>query len=151
MCAELIDVLLIDDNPLDVEITLRAFTEENSSAVVHVARNADQALEFLFGADESQTDAHCEKICRTLRLILLDVKLAPVGGIEILRQIKSHPACQKVPVVMLSMSLSESDITDCYDLGANSYLVKPVDFDEFREVSRLLGPYWLQLNQPPGL
>jgi two-component system, response regulator len=146
----MVDVLLIDDNPLDVEITLRAFKAENTSARVHVAHDADEALSFMFGTDPSSADLYCEKVMRSLRLVLLDVRLAPVGGVEILKQIKSHHICKRVPVIMLSMSADAKDISDCYDAGANSYLVKPVDYDEFREVSRLIGPYWLQLNQPPG-
>lgn len=133
-------VLLVEDNPNDVELTLHAFKANRLSNEVKVVRDGAEALEFLFGADGEAA---------ALQLILLDLKLPKVDGIEVLRRIKSHPQTRHVPVVVLTSSQEEADLVETYGLGANSYIVKPVDFEKFTESVRLIGMYWLLTNQPP--
>lgn len=146
-----VDILLVEDNPHDIEITLHAFRKQNLTASIHVARDGEEALDFIFckGKFAAEASASAAKPCRLLKLILLDLKLPFIDGLEVLRQIKSHPTGRRIPVVVLSSSREERDISASYELGANSYIVKPLDFDQFNEASRLIGPYWLKLNQPP--
>jgi CheY-like chemotaxis protein len=136
-------ILLVEDNPDDVLLTLRAFEKNNMSNEVVVAVDGEQALEYLLPADES----------KALRpaLILLDVNLPKVGGLEVLRRIRSHSQTLGLPVVVLTTSSEESDIVDSYRLGANSFVRKPVAFGEFVDATKVLAGYWLLVNEaaPP--
>jgi len=140
-----IEVLLIEDNPNDVEMTLYAFEQYRLSNRIHVVRDGAEALEFIFA-----TGAYADRQnAENPRVILLDLKLPKVDGLEVLRQIKSDPRTRAIPVVVLTSSREESDIVESYNLGVNSYIVKPVDFEQFTEAVRQLGLYWLLLNEPP--
>jgi len=145
MVAEPVEILLVEDNPHDVELTLHALQRHRIANRVHVARDGAQALEFIFGADEQ---ARGEPPPRP-RLILLDLKLPLVDGLEVLRQLKGDPRTRSLPVVMLTSSREERDIVESYQLGVNSYIVKPVDFDQFTDAVRQVGLYWMLLNEPP--
>jgi two-component system response regulator len=133
------DILLVEDNPADVELTLRAFSTNRLSNKIHVARDGVEALEFLFG-DEGAASQLC--------VVLLDVKMPRMDGLEVLRRMRADSRTRHVPVVMMTSSSEESDRVSSYDLGANSYIVKPVDFANFTEAVRVIGTYWLLLNKP---
>ena len=139
------EILLIEDNPDDVEITLRAFQKYHLANKIHVVRDGEEALECLFG-----TGRYAEQsACLNTRLILLDLKLPKVDGLEILKRCKSDPRTKNIPVVVLTSSREERDLIESYNLGVNSYVVKPVDFSQFLEAVRQLGLYWIVLNQLP--
>jgi two-component system response regulator len=141
-----VEILLVEDNPEDVEITLRVFQKYNFSNKVHVVRDGEEALECLFS-----TGGNVERsVSSYTRLILLDLKIPKVDGIEILQRCKSDPRTKNIPVVVLTSSREERDLTDCYNRGVNSYIVKPVDFSQFTEAVRQLGLYWIGLNQLPS-
>jgi two-component system response regulator len=145
MTDQLIDVLLVEDNPDDVALAMFAFKKNNFSNRVHVARDGAEAIEYIFG-----TGTYAErKNCQAPRLILLDLKLPKVDGLEVLRRVKSDPRTQNTPVVMMTSSREENDLVTSYALGVNSYIVKPVDFQQFVDAARTLGLYWLLLNEPP--
>ena len=140
-----IEILLVEDNPNDVELALHALKKNNIANRIEVVRDGAEALDFIFctGAYASRNIDHAPKV------ILLDLKLPKVDGLEVLRQIKSDPRTRAIPVVVLTSSREERDIVESYNLGVNSYIVKPVDFEQFTEAVRQLGLYWLLLNQPP--
>ena len=137
-----VEILLVEDNPNDVELTTRALRKHNLANRLHVARDGAEALDYFFGADG--TLKH-EKP----KVILLDLKLPKVDGIEVLRRIKSDERTKTIPVVVLTSSNQERDLKECYDLGVNSYITKPVEFENFIAAVSELGFYWLLLNQPP--
>jgi two-component system response regulator len=138
-------ILLVEDNPDDVILTLRAFKKNNIANEVVVARDGVEALDYLFA-----TGPHDGRDARQLpQVVLLDLKLPRIDGIEVLRRIRADPATRVVPVVVLTSSREEHDLVDSYRLGANSYVRKPVDFLEFVEAARQLGLYWLVLNEAP--
>ena len=139
------EILLVEDNPEDVEITLRAFQRYNLANKVHVVRDGEEAMECLFNTGGNAK----RSVCSNTRLILLDLKLPKVDGIEILQRCKLDPRTKHIPVVILTSSREERDLTESYNLGVNSYVVKPVDFSQFTEAIRQLGLYWLGLNQLP--
>jgi two-component system response regulator len=142
--SEPVEILLVEDNPNDVKLALRAFKTHNLANSVFVVRDGAEALEYIFC-----TDRYAERKGQdNPRVILLDLKLPLVDGIEVLRRIKGDPATHSVPVVVMTTSKEEPDIAECYRLGVNSYIVKPVDFDQFTDAVRQLGHYWLLLNQP---
>ena len=135
----------MEDNPNDIELTLHAFKKNKLTNRIHVVRDGAEALEFLFatGAYAGRDSADWPKV------ILLDIKLPKVDGLEVRRQIKKDPRTRTIPVVLLTSSREERDILESYRLGSNSYIVKPVEFDQFTNAVRELGMYWLLLNRPP--
>jgi len=137
-----VEILLVEDNPNDVELTTRALRKHNLANKLHVAKDGAEALDYLFGADGTMKH---EKP----KVILLDLKLPKVDGIEVLRRIKSDERTKTIPVVVLTSSNQERDLKECYDLGVNSYITKPVEFENFIAAVSELGFYWLLLNQPP--
>ena len=138
-------ILLVEDNRMDVELTLDAFKEARLSNAVHVASTGEQALEYMRGENQ-----YADRQTHPLPdLILLDLKLPGVGGHEVLRQIKSEPELKRIPIIVLTSSLEESDRIKSYDYGVNSFLVKPVSFDGFLEVIKEINVYWLTLNVRP--
>jgi two-component system response regulator len=140
-----VEILLVEDNPADLELTMHVFKVHNLAHRVQVVRDGVEAIDFLFasGANGVRTAAEGPKV------ILLDLKLPKIDGLQVLRRIKAHERLRTVPVVMLTSSQEESDIVQSYQLGVNSYIVKPVDFDRFADAVRQLGGYWLLLNQAP--
>ncbi len=142
MEARDVRILLVEDNPDDVELTLKAFEKHNLSNEIIVARDGEEALDILFQRDEKRAGWRPE-------LVLLDLNLPKVDGLEVLRQVKSDSRTKVIPVVILTSSKEENDLAKGYQLGVNSYLRKPVNFEKFAEVVMQLGLYWLLLNEPP--
>lgn len=140
-----VEILLVEDNPNDVKLALHAFKSNNLANSVTVVRDGAEALEFIFCTDRY---AH-RNIDRGPHVILLDLKLPLVDGMEVLRQIKGDPRTRMIPVVMMTSSKEERDVVESYALGVNSYIVKPVDFDQFTDAVKTLGYYWLLLNHAP--
>ena len=136
-----VEILLVEDNPNDVELALHALKKNNLTNRIEVVRDGEEALDFIFG---NGSDSNRPKV------ILLDLKLPKVDGLEVLKRLKSDPQTRSIPVVMLTSSAEERDIVNSYQLGVNSYIVKPVDFEQFTEAVRHLGLYWLLMNQPPA-
>lgn len=145
MTTNEVEILLVEDNPDDVELTLRALKRHNLTNNVHVVKDGVEALEYIFA---NGAYSH-RKIEDRPKVILLDLKLPKVDGLEVLRQIKSSDKTKMVPVVVLTSSKEERDLVESYRLGANSYIAKPVDFESFVKAVSELGLYWLLLNQPP--
>jgi DNA-binding response OmpR family regulator len=137
-------ILLVEDNPKDVELTMRALKKANISNGIIVAEDGVEALNFFFGEDGKSGCANEE--CPVV--VLLDLKLPRIDGLEVLRRLRASEKTKLVPVVVLTSSNEEKDIITSYDLGANSFVRKPVKFSEFAESIRQLGLYWLILNQP---
>ena len=140
-------ILLVEDNRMDIELTLDAFKEARLKNTIQVAQNGEEALDYLFGRGK-YSDRETYPLPN---LVLLDLKLPRVDGFEVLRQIKSAPILKRLPVVILTSSIEEQDLIKSYSLGANSYIRKPVDFSQFVEAVHQLGMYWLVLNEPPPL
>jgi two-component system, response regulator len=136
--------LLVEDNKNDVELTLRAFEKSKVVNDIVVARDGEEALEYLFA-----TGSHAGRDPAMPEVVLLDLKLPKVDGLEVLRRMRADPRTRRLPVVVLTSSNEDKDILASYDLGANSFVRKPVDFAEFIEAARHLGLYWLVMNQPP--
>jgi two-component system response regulator len=146
MPDRLVDILLVEDNPDDLELALHALREHRLANHIEVARDGVEALDFLFG-----TGAHAgRRVEHGPRVVLLDLKLPRVDGLEVLRRIKADPRTQVIPVVVLTSSREERDVIASYRLGVNSYIVKPVDFEQFTHAMRDIGFYWVLLNEPPG-
>lgn len=145
MMQRQIEILLVEDNQDDIELTLHALRKENLANNIHVARDGEQALEFLFC-----NGAHADRSFDSPpRLVLLDLKLPKVDGTEVLRRLKGDPRTKAIPVVILTSSREERDLVNSYGLGANSYIQKPVDFEQFRDTVKSMGFYWLVINQAP--
>lgn len=146
MNEKIIEILLVEDNPSDVELTLRALKKHNLANKVQVAKDGVEALEYIFGGGEFEgRDVGIQP-----RVILLDLKLPKIDGLEVLKQIKTDERTKTIPVVVLTSSREEHDKVESYKLGVNSYIAKPVEFDKFVEAVSTLGFYWLLLNQLPG-
>jgi CheY-like chemotaxis protein len=140
-----VDILLVDDSQEDVDLTLHALRAENLANSVFVARDGEEALDFLFCSGP-----HAERsFDRPPKLVLLDLKLPKVDGMQVLKKIKSDARTKTIPVVLLTSSREERDMMNGYSLGVNSYLQKPVDFSDFRKMVKLAGLYWLLTNRPP--
>lgn len=138
-------ILLVEDNADDVELTLHAFRSSRVANDIVVARDGETALDYLFG-----TGRYAGRDIRELpALVLLDLKLPGIGGIEVLRALRARAETRRVPVVVLTTSDETTDVVGCYDLGVNSYIRKPVAFDAFNDVVNQLGLYWLVTNTPP--
>jgi two-component system response regulator len=147
MHEAMVEILLVEDNPNDVVLTLRALKRYNLSNHIHVVVDGAEALEFIFA-----TGAYADRAVEpTPKVILLDLKLPKVDGLEVLQRIKSDPQTRVIPVVVLTSSREQRDLVDSYHFGVNSYIVKPVDFEQFTEAMRQLGLYWVLLNQLPTL
>jgi two-component system, response regulator len=146
MFENVVEILLVEDNPNDVRLTLHALRNYNLTNNIHVIRDGAEALDFIFctGAYAQRTMAQPPKV------ILLDLKLPLVSGLEVLQRIKADARTRLIPVVVLTSSREERDIVDSYRLGVNSYITKPVDFEQFAEAVRTLGMYWVLLNQAPS-
>jgi CheY-like chemotaxis protein len=138
-------ILLVEDNPSDIELTKRALSRKNILNDLIVAENGQIALDYLFGSGEYTT----RDLSHMPSVILLDLKMPKVGGLEVLSRIRSDPRTKRIPVVILTSSQEEDDLVASYDLGANSYIRKPVDFVNFVDTLAQLGLYWLILNEPP--
>lgn len=137
-----LEIILIEDNMDDATLVMRALKKSNlANRMVHLKDGAE-ALDFLFGKDSS-------KDVQTARVILLDLKMPKINGMEVLKKVKEDPNTKTIPVVILTSSAEDPDIKACYELGANSYIVKPVEFDNFSKTVSDLGMYWLLLNNPP--
>ncbi|MGH9557224.1 MAG: response regulator [Terriglobales bacterium] len=145
---EAVEILLVEDNPADIELTLLALQAHKLANSIHVVRDGEEALDFLFCRGVHSQRRPYEPP----RLVLLDLKLPKVNGLEVLREIKKDARLRTIPVVALTSSREERDLVESYQLGVNSYIQKPVDFDQFRNVIGQLGLYWLVVNQtaPPS-
>jgi two-component system, response regulator len=144
---DIVEILIVEDSSEDLNLALRALRKAKITNRIQVARDGEEAVEFIF----------CEgpfaqrKMEDGPKVILLDLKLPKIDGLEVLRRIKSDPRTRSIPVVMLTSSREQNDVVESYDLGVNSYIVKPVDFDQFSEAVQKLGLYWLLTNHPPNL
>jgi len=132
-----VDILLVEDNPNDAELTQRAFRKSDVDVRLAIVRDGAEALDYLFGGKPRP------------KVVLLDLKLPKIDGIDVLRRIRAGERTRTIPVVVLTSSQEERDIVECYELGANSYVVKPVDFDRFYRTVSDIGAYWLVLNKLP--
>lgn len=141
-----LEILLVEDNPNDVELALHALRKNNLANRIEVARDGAEALDLIFG---NGANAESSKHYRP-KVILLDLKLPKVDGLEVLKRLKSDPKTRSIPVVVMTSSREECDIVKSYELGVNSYIVKPVDFEQFTMAVRQLGLYWLLMNQLPS-
>jgi two-component system response regulator len=140
-----LDILLVEDNQDDMDLALHALRREKLANLIFVARDGEEALDFLFcrGAFAQRSFDQPPK------LVLLDLKLPKVDGMEVLKQVKLDPRTRTIPIVIMTSSKEERDLVNSYNLGANSYIQKPVDFDQFRETVKNAGLYWLVINQAP--
>ncbi len=139
-----IEILLVEDNPNDLELTLLALKKHNFANNIHVARDGEEALDFLFcrGPHSHRNFDSPPKV------VLLDLKLPKVDGLEVLRAVKNDPRTKAVPIVVMTSSRQQNDMVEGYHLGVNSYIQKPINFADFQEIIRQLGYYWLVINQP---
>ena len=135
-------ILLVEDNPMDLDLTLRSFAQHNLTNRIDAARDGQEALDFITAWEAGAP---------VPVVILLDINLPKVGGLEVLRQLRAHPRFGTIPVVMLTTSAEHADVQSAYALGANSYIVKPVDFDKFLAVAEQIDLYWMVVNRPPAV
>ena len=138
-------ILLVEDNPSDIDLTKRAFEKEHITNTLVIAEDGQEALDYIFG-----TGTYAGRdISQVPMLILLDLKLPKISGLEVLKRIRSTEKIKRLPIVILTSSKEEQDVAASYDLGANSYIRKPIDFNQFMEAIKYLGLYWLVINEPP--
>ncbi len=137
-----IDILLVEDNPLDAELTMRGLKSQKVANTITWLKDGAEALDYVF-----RRNAYAGRTDKGPRLILLDLKMPRVGGIEVTRALKSDERTKRIPIVIMTSSKEEGDIANSYDLGANSYIVKPLDFASLAEVARQAGYYWLAINR----
>ncbi|MGH9849986.1 MAG: response regulator [Blastocatellia bacterium] len=140
MCATASPILLVEDNPVDLDLTRRALAGRKLANPIEIARDGEEALGFIPRWEAGEP---------LPAVILLDLKLPKADGLEVLRRIKDHPVFRVIPVIVLTSSAEDTDIKEAYNLGANSYIVKPVDFEKFVEVGAQIEVYWCVLNTPP--
>ena len=145
MASDAVEILLVEDNAEDIELTLRGLKKHNLANRVFTVRDGEEALEFIFGSGRYSG----RNINNTPKLILLDLKLPKVNGLEVLQKVKSDEKTRFIPVVVLTSSAEEKDIIESYRFGVNSYITKPVDFDKFLQSISEIGLYWLLINRPP--
>lgn len=145
--SNVVEILIVEDNQQDLDLALRALKKAKLTNRVHAVRDGEEALEFLFCEGRYSR----RKIGDAPKVILLDLKLPKVDGLEVLQKIKSDPRTKSIPVVVLTSSREQNDVVETYNLGVNSYIVKPVNFEQFSEAVQKLGMYWLLLNHPPKL
>ena len=145
MVGEVMEILLVEDDPKDARLTIREIEAAKMNTRIELVRDGEEALDYLFcrGAHSGRAASHPPA------LILLDLKLPKVDGLEVLREVKTNPATRAIPVVVLTSSKEERDLVESYRLGVNSYIQKPVDFDQFRRTIASVGLYWISVNQPP--
>lgn len=141
-----VELLLVEDNPQDLELVQRCLRKANLADRIHVARDGAEALDFVFCDDP---DCGLKNI-NHLKLIMLDLKMPKVGGFEVLSKLKSEPRTMMIPVVVMTSSQEQNDIVESFRLGANSFIVKPVGFEQFCETVQVVGTYWLLRNQIPN-
>ena len=147
MTLNSVEILLVEDNVTDAELTIRELKKHNmANNLVHV-KNGEEALDFIFATGTYKDN---RDIARPPKVVLLDIQMPKVNGIEVLEKIKNDPRTKSMPVVILTSSKENPDIQKCYALGANSYIVKPVNFESFAQAIKNLGFFWLLLNQPPA-
>jgi two-component system response regulator len=144
---EIVEILLVEDNPQDLQLALRALAKAHLTNHIEVVRDGAEALEFIFGEGAYAG----RRLENGPKVILLDLKLPKIDGLEVLKRIKSDQRTKAIPVVMLTSSQEQSDLVESYRLGVNSYIVKPVDFERFARAVQELGMYWVLLNQSPKL
>jgi two-component system response regulator len=145
-CKDEVDILLVEDNPRDTELMLRALRKRNLINRLFVAEDGEEALDFLFRRGKhAQRDKSCHP-----KVVLLDLKLPKLGGLEVLRAIRNDESTRATPVVVVTSSKEDPDIETAYQLGVNSYVVKPIEFDAFVEAMSQVGLYWLLVNQSPS-
>jgi two-component system, response regulator len=144
--SDIVEILLVEDNPNDLALTQRALKKARLANHVHVCRDGAEALDFLFGEGVYAG----RRLDHPPRVVLLDIKLPKVDGIEVLRRIKTNPLTRSIPVVMLTSSKEQKDVVESYNLGVNSYIVKPVNFEGFASAVEQLGMYWLLVNESPN-
>jgi two-component system response regulator len=140
-----VQILLVEDNPNDAELTMRALRKHNLANEIYVAEDGQEAIDFIFC--QGKFSSRC--IAMPLRVIFLDLKLPKISGLEVLKRIKSDPKTKKLPVVILTSSKEDPDVNEAYALGANGYVVKPVDFKDFIRVMNSAGLFWLLVNETP--
>jgi CheY-like chemotaxis protein len=143
--VEQVEILLVEDNPLDAEMTMRALTAGGLANRLLWVKDGEQALDYLF-----RRGGYVERDDTVPRLVLLDLKMPRVDGIEVLKAIKANEQTRRIPVVVMTSSQEERDVAQSYELGVNSYVVKPVDFNAFANLARQAGYYWLAINRTPS-
>jgi two-component system, response regulator len=144
--ANIVEILIVEDTSEDLDLTLRALRKAKITNHIQVARDGEEALEFIF-CEGSFAERNIED---GPKVILLDLKLPKIDGLEVLQRIKSDPRTKSIPVVVLTSSREQNDVVESYNLGVNSYIVKPVNFEQFSEAVQKLGMYWLLINHPPN-
>jgi CheY-like chemotaxis protein len=140
-----VDILLVEDNPLDAELTMRGLQDQKLANRITWVRDGEEALDYVY-----RRGAYANREDGGPRLILLDLKMPRVGGIDVARALKGDDRTRRIPIVVMTSSKEESDIVESYNLGVNSYIVKPLDFESLAEVARQAGFYWLAINRVPA-